>query len=89
MAERGQRKRRVGVVTSTAMDKSIVVRLERLTKHPKYGKYMKRVHKVMAHDADNSAKVGDKVEIVESRPLSRRKRWRLARILAGAHTKEA
>jgi small subunit ribosomal protein S17 len=89
MAERGQRKREVGVVTSAAMDKTIVIKIERITRHPKYGKYTRRARKVLAHDPESAAKVGDRVEIVESRPLSRRKRWRLVRVLAAAHSEEA
>jgi small subunit ribosomal protein S17 len=89
MAERGERKCAMGVVTSAAMKDTVVVKIERLTRHPKYGKFMKRARTVMAHDPEGAAKVGDKVEIMESRPLSRRKRWRLVRVLTAAHSKEA
>ncbi len=70
-----------GVVVSNKMDKTIVVRAERLVKHPVFHKYIKRYVKYKAHDQQNICKVGDKVLIIESRPLSREKRWRMVEIL--------
>jgi small subunit ribosomal protein S17 len=70
-----------GVVVSSKMDKTIVVRAERLVKHAVFHKYMKRYMKYKAHDEQNRCKVGDKVLIIESRPLSREKRWRMLEIL--------
>ena len=69
------------VVISDAMDKSIVVRVTRLVKHPVYKKYIRRSTKLMVHDETNQAKVGDNVEVTEARPLSKRKCWRLVRVL--------
>ncbi|MDR1085715.1 MAG: 30S ribosomal protein S17 [Deltaproteobacteria bacterium] len=71
-----------GVVVSDKMDKTVVVLVNRLVKHPVYKKYIRRRAKFMAHDEKNSARLGDTVEIIQSRPLSRLKRWRLTRILA-------
>jgi len=82
--ERGLRKSKVGKVVSNKMDKTIVVAVERLVKHPVYGKYYKKTSKFMAHDAKNDAREGDRVQIAETRPLSRRKRWRLVEILERA-----
>jgi len=84
MKPRGHRSVIVGVVTSDKMDKTIVIKHERLVKHPKYGKYLKRAKKYMAHDEEGQAKVGDLVEIIQARPLSRRKCWRLVRVVRGA-----
>ena len=88
---RGHRKERVGVVVSDAMDKTISVLVERRAAHPMYGKVVKTSKKYAAHDAGNEAAVGDKVRIVETRPLSKTKRWRLEAIVAkapgGAKTK--
>ena len=70
-----------GIVSSDAMDKSIGVRVERMFKHPKYKKYIRRHSKIQAHDETNEAHVGDRVEIMECRPLSKSKRWRLVRIV--------
>ena len=81
---RALRKERSGIVVSSAMQKTIVVRVERTTRHPLYGKEMTQGKKYHAHDEDNKAKVGDKVRIVETRPLSKSKRWRLAAILERA-----
>jgi small subunit ribosomal protein S17 len=81
--KRGRRKTKVGIVTSNRMNKTIIVKTERLVKHPKYGKYVKRWTKYWAHDEDNLANVGDKVLIKETRPLSKKKRWRLVSILEG------
>ena len=79
--KRGARKERVGVVVSDKMDKTIIVRIERVTKHPLYNKVIKKFIKFKAHDEKNEAKTGDKVRIVETRPLSKDKRWRLAEIV--------
>ncbi len=76
--------RKIGVVTSDAMDKSVVVRVERIVVHPRYKRYVKRSAKFMAHDEKNDCRVGDTVEIQESRPLSARKRWRVRRVLKRA-----
>lgn len=82
--KRGLRKERTGVVISAAMDKTIVVQVERKKRHPLYGKEMREVQKFYAHDEDNKAKAGDKVRITETRPLSKLKRWRLVEILTEA-----
>jgi len=84
MTQRGQRKTEVGIVVSDKMDKTVVVRVERLVKHPKYGKVMRRYKKFYAHDEKNECKVGDKVLIIETRPLSKLKRWRVLKILERA-----
>lgn len=76
MEERGRRKVREGTVVSTRMEKSCVVQIERLVKHPAYHKVVRRRKKVMVHDEDSKCAVGDRVRIIETRPLSRRKRWR-------------
>jgi small subunit ribosomal protein S17 len=77
---RGLRKERHGVVVSDAMDKTIVVETSRRIRHPLYGKEMKRTSKFHAHDEKNEAKVGDKVRIMETRPISRTKNWRLVEV---------
>lgn len=82
--ERGKRKVKVGVVTSNKMEKSCVVLVERRVKHPLYKKYVKKSSKFMAHDENNECHIGDKVKIMETRPLSRRKRWRLVEIIERA-----
>ncbi len=82
--KRGSSSVRVGVVVSDAMDKSIVVRVDRLTKHPLYKKYVRKRAKFMAHDEENKCRVGDTVEIVESRPLSKMKRWKVRKIIGKA-----
>ncbi|MDQ7063775.1 MAG: 30S ribosomal protein S17 [candidate division KSB1 bacterium] len=82
--KRGNRKTKVGRVVSAKMDKSIVVAVERLVKHRIYEKYYRKTSKFMAHDENNAAGVGDMVMIMESRPLSRRKRWRLVKIIEKA-----
>lgn len=82
--DRGNRKTKVGKVVSNGMQKSIVVAVERLVLHPIYKKYFRKTSKFMAHDEENSANVGDKVLIMETRPLSKRKRWRLVKILEKA-----
>jgi small subunit ribosomal protein S17 len=74
----------VGVVVSDKMDKSVTVAVERQVRHAVYGKSQRRTSHFMAHDEENAAKVGDKVAIVESRPLSRRKRWVLTRVVERA-----
>lgn len=71
----------VGRVVGNAMDKTIIVSIERRTKHPLYGKYIKRSTRLKAHDADNVCKIGDWVEIVEVRPISRHKSWSLSRVV--------
>lgn len=78
------RKTRVGVVTSDKMDKTITVTVERKLKHPKYGKFVKKHKKFTAHDEVNSCNEGDLVKIVESRPLSKKKRWRLLEVIERA-----
>lgn len=84
MEERALRKERIGIVTSMKMNKSIVVSVESREKHPKYGKFIKKTKKFMAHDEKNECGVGDTVKIMETRPLSKLKRWRLAEILEKA-----
>lgn len=84
MEERALRKERIGLVTSTKMDKSIVVSVERREKHPKYGKFIKKTKKFMAHDDKNECGVGDTVRIMETRPLSKLKRWCLVEIVEKA-----
>ncbi len=79
--ERGNRKTRVGIVVSDKMDKTVVVKVDQLVKHPIYKKYIKRKVTCKAHDESNNCAVGDKVLIVETRPLSRDKRWRVREIL--------
>ena len=81
---RNLRKERVGLVTSSRMDKSIVVMVERTEKHPKYGKFVKKSSKFVAHDEKNECNEGDTVKIMETRPLSKRKNWRLIEILEKA-----
>ena len=78
------KKTRIGLVTSTKMDKSITVSVERKLRHPIYGKYVKKTKKFVAHDELNDCNEGDLVKIIESRPLSKRKRWRLTEILERA-----
>jgi small subunit ribosomal protein S17 len=80
----GQRKHRSGVVFSNKMDKTVVVLVERLVKHPKYKKYLRVRKKFKAHDERNACNVGDRVEIIETRPLSREKRWAVVSILKKA-----
>lgn len=78
------RKERVGIVVSSKMDKSISVAVRRQIKHPIYGKFIKRTTKLMAHDENNDANQGDTVRIMETRPLSKNKRWRLTEIIERA-----
>ena len=80
MSTRNLRKERIGIVTSSSMDKSIVIAVERKVKHPKYGKYIKRSTKVHAHDEENTAKAGDLVMIKECRPLAKTKSWTLVEV---------
>lgn len=79
--KRGVRKTRVGVVVSDKMNKTAVVSVERLVKHTRYKKYIKRTSKFKAHDEKNECHVGDLVKIMETRPLSRTKRWRIVEII--------
>ena len=79
--DRGIRKTRVGIVVSDKMDKTVVVAVERLVKHPLYKKYIKQTSKFKAHDDQNQCDIGDKVRIMETRPLSRTKRWRIVEII--------
>ncbi len=81
---RGIRKSQVGVVTSTAMQKTVTVAVDRLVQHSLYKKTLRRTSKFLAHDEEGACKVGDRVRIVETRPLSARKRWRVEKILAQA-----
>jgi small subunit ribosomal protein S17 len=84
MEKRNLRKERVGVVTSDKMQKSIVVSVERKVKHPKYGKFVKKTTKFVAHDENNDCSIGDTVKIMETRPLSKSKNWRLVEIIERA-----
>ena len=82
--ERNLRKERIGIVTSQKMDKSITVLVERREKHAMYGKFLKKSNKFLAHDEKNECNEGDIVRIMETRPLSKNKRWRLAEIIERA-----
>ena len=82
--ERNARKTKIGKVVSNKMDKTIVVRIDTKFKHPLYNKIMNNTLKVKAHDEENTCKVGDKVEIMETRPLSKDKRWRVVKIVEKA-----
>lgn len=84
MEVRNLRKQKSGVVVSNKMDKTIAVLVERRLMHPIYGKFVKRSKKFFAHDEENTCNVGDKVRIMETRPLSKKKRWRLVEILERA-----
>jgi small subunit ribosomal protein S17 len=84
MEKRNLRKERIGIVTSDKMQKSIVVSVERKVKHPKYGKFVKKTTKFVAHDENNDCNIGDTVRIMETRPLSKNKNWRLVEILERA-----
>jgi small subunit ribosomal protein S17 len=83
-APRGQPKARIGVVTSNKMTKTVVVQVERKARHGKYGKYLVEKKKYKAHDEEQACKPGDKVRIVETRPMSKDKRWRLVEIVSRA-----
>ena len=84
MEERNLRKVMIGTVTSNKMDKTIVVSVETSVKHPIYGKVVKRTYKLKAHDEENQCQIGDKVKVMETRPLSKDKRWRLVEIVEKA-----
>jgi small subunit ribosomal protein S17 len=84
MEKRNLRKERIGVVTSDKMQKSIVVSVERKVKHPKYGKFVKKTTKFVAHDENDDCNEGDIVKIMETRPLSKSKNWRLVEIIERA-----
>lgn len=84
MSTRNERKSRVGVVVSDKMQKTIVVSIQELVQHKLYKKSVKRTVKFLAHDENNDAHIGDKVQIMETRPLSKHKRWRLVQILEKA-----
>jgi small subunit ribosomal protein S17 len=81
MEKRNLRKERVGVVVSNKMNKSVVVAVKRRVKHPKYGKFINKTTKLMTHDENNTCQVGDTVRIMETRPLSKNKCWRLVEIV--------
>ncbi|MBV4358570.1 MULTISPECIES: 30S ribosomal protein S17 [Pinibacter] len=81
MAERNLRKTRIGVVTSNKMEKTITVAVERKIKHPIYGKFLKKTTSFHAHDEKNECSIGDTVKIMETRPLSKTKRWRLVEVV--------
>jgi len=81
--KRGRRAEKIGIVASDKMEKTVVVRVDRLIKHPKYRRYVRRTSKFMAHD-EKGAAIGDKVRIIETRPLSARKRWRVIEIVQKA-----
>ena len=87
MEERNLRKVMIGTVTSNKMDKTIVVSVETSVKHPIYGKVVKRTYKLKAHDEENKCKIGDKVKVMETRPLSKDKRWRVVEIMEKAEIK--
>jgi small subunit ribosomal protein S17 len=84
MKTRGMKRQVTGIIVSNKMDKTVVVQVERLVKHPLYKKFIRRRNKFMAHDKDNACEIGDRVEISESRPLSKTKRWRVIRIIEKA-----
>ncbi len=84
MEQRNLRKQRTGTVVSNRMAKSITVKVERSIKHPLYGKFMKKSNKLVAHDEKNECGIGDKVRIMETRPMSKTKRWRLVEIIERA-----
>ena len=84
MAERNMRKTRIGRVTSDKMDKTVVVAIEGTIKHPLYHKIMKRTFKLKAHDENNECGIGDRVKVMETKPMSKDKRWRLVEIIEKA-----
>ena len=84
MGERGRRKTQVGVVVGNKMDKTVVVQVDKVLKHPIYKKYISRRNKYKAHNEKNECNVGDRVLIIESRPLSKEKRWQVCKILEKA-----
>ena len=85
--ERNLRKVMIGIVKSDKMDKTVVVTIEQKVRHPKYGKIMKRTYNLKAHDEENKCGIGDKVKVMETRPLSKDKRWRVVEILEKAEIK--
>ena len=84
VTERGRRKVRTGVVVSEKMDKTVLVRIDRKVRHPLYGKTVARSNKLAAHDENNDAHVGDTVRVIETRPLSKTKRWRVVEVVQRA-----
>lgn len=84
MEERALRKTRTGKVVSDKMDKTIVVAIETSVRHPLYGKIIKRTYKLKAHDEKNECKIGDRVKVMETRPISKEKRWRLVEVVEKA-----
>jgi len=88
MTERGSRKSLAGTVVSDKMEKTALILVERLTKHQIYGKYIRRRSKYMAHDPQNKCQIGDEVRIVESRPMSKRKRWQVMEILTKGNVED-
>lgn len=84
MEDRNLRKTRIGVVSGNRMDKTILVTVQRKLKHPLYGKFVKKSTKYMTHDEKNECTVGDRVRIMETRPLSKNKRWRLVEVIEKA-----
>ncbi len=84
MKKRGMPRQLTGLVVSDKMDKTVVVRVERLVKHPLYHKYVRKQNQFAAHDESNRCQVGDKVSIIESRPLSKTKRWRVNKMIEKA-----
>ena len=87
MEERNLRKVMIGTVTSNKMDKTVVVSVATNVKHPKYGKIVKRTYKLKAHDEENVCQIGDKVKVMETRPLSKDKRWRVVEVMEKAIVK--
>jgi len=81
MEKRNLRKERIGIVVSNKMGKSIVIAVKRRIKHPVYGKFINKTKKLIAHDEENTCNIGDTVKIMETRPLSKRKSWRLVEII--------
>ena len=84
MSERNLRRTLIGTVSSDKMDKTVVVKIETAVKHPMYKKIVKRTYKLKAHDEQNVCQVGDKVEVMETRPLSKDKRWRVVKVVEKA-----
>ena len=87
MSERNLRKTLIGIVESNKMDKTIVVKVETAVRHPIYKKIVKRTYKLKAHDEENVCQIGDKVKVMETRPLSKEKRWRLVEVMEKAIVK--
>jgi small subunit ribosomal protein S17 len=85
---RGYKKQRTGTVISDRMKKTIVVRIDRVTRHPAYGRVIRKSSKFKVHDEENKAKAGDRVKIAETRPLSKEKRWRLVEIIEKSGVKD-